>query len=72
MAETRIRLTTDLPLNVKHGMKEGREFTVIRTKHEKPKSFGSQGRTYGYWVMGDAGEEVLVHRHEADVISEEE
>ncbi len=57
---TRIKLFEDLPVDKSHGMTAGREFEVCRM---------GKGRGKPRWyVMGDAGEEVGVILHEAEVV----
>ena len=62
-----IRLLHDLPIERRHGATEGRDFEVLQEKREDSQ-FGvkGEGRLVGWYVMGDAGERVLVLRGEAE------
>lgn len=63
----KIRLLTDLAVDEKHGMVEGRELDVVRIQNPgsrlnpKPK----------YIVVGNMGKEVYVYRHEAELVSKQ-
>jgi len=59
----RIRLTKTLPVYQEHGMKQGRVFEVLSTLG---------GRFGGYWVISMAGQKVLVHRRECEVLEEDQ
>ncbi len=66
MAEQKvtIRLLMDLPVEKKHGMTKGR---VLRAIYRPQVGRGGVRFT----VKGDAGEEVGVLKHEAEVIAQE-
>jgi len=60
----KITLTSDLPVHAKHGMRKGRTYDVLDTARKGTKA-GQRRGTGGGWVMGDAGERVLVRHYEA-------
>jgi len=63
-----IRLLFDLPVQKGHGMRSGRVLKVLGEKREASKAGGFQGRLIGYWVQGDAGEQVCVLSRECEEV----
>jgi len=59
----KIRLLFDVPVERKHGMREGQVLNVLDSR---------TSRFQTWRVMDDAGEEVLVHEHEAEVVEEKD
>ncbi len=58
----KIKLTINVSVEKKHGMTEGRIFDVFREQEQDRKQSG------GWWVIGDAGEEIKILGHEAEVV----
>lgn len=50
----KITLTRTLPVETRHGLRKGRTFEVLGAQ------YGENRGSNGYWVRGDAGENVLV------------
>ena len=62
----KIKLLADLPIEDKHGAREGRIFEVTDVDHLKPLSGQDKGRTDKYHFVGDAGETCCAYLHEAE------
>ena len=60
MKAQQIRLIRDCPVDVRHGLKKGRVFDVV--KHP------AGGSPAGTWVMGDMGKRVMLWSHEYEKI----
>lgn len=60
----KIRLRHRLPLEDEHGMVADRVLDVLEAH------VANDRRGPGWWVMGDAGDRVLVFTHEADPVDE--
>ncbi len=59
----KIRLLMNIPVALEHGMDKGREFEVVR--------LGEKGRNVPkWWVLGDAGEEIGIGKHEAEEVGD--
>jgi len=57
----KIKLLKDVPVEAKHGLTKGKIFDVIRE---------DEGRNARIWIMGKAGEECAVFKHEVKTIEE--
>ncbi len=61
----KIKLLFDVSVGEEHGLFKDRVFTVVRT----PVRTGWSG--VHWWVMSDAGEEVGIKSHEAELITDD-